>query len=466
MKKVNKISIIMVLIMGCFLRDRNLYMILPFIVGSLWGESWNRENLKKILYYLGIVGAIYGVLGLSWEGFITNRGIVLMATSVIGRYFYEKKEIKIPYKPIIYMYIFILIGGIIWNLLSPGRIEGIGRFVSVNKKFISIILFYNIIESREYFRKLLDIFLGGVVITGLYGIYQYMQMYFRAKGNLNALEWYRVEGFTNILYTGAVLMMGGILLFSNIWENFNWRNKKDWLYLIGLVIVTVGLFMTKTRACIIGYFLGIIYIIILNRNLKKTFIIILIGLGIGVGLPKKIKENLFERVTQITFKEKNRNQNTASDNFRRVMWRGSIYAWKNNKIFGTGSRGTGKWIQEYADKNTDKNGMIINGVPRKYFTYKEAHSMYLNFLSELGIFSLSYGMLLFIIIPGLIYKLMKKNIKEYNPEILGVSGAILSYYFLGTVWSVWGYYGSTQEVFQFMIFILIMIYEKNKEKEV
>ena len=461
MKNINikKVLLVVLVILGCIIRDRNIYVLIPLLLLVLW-----KEKKEKILYYSGLIGAGYGVLGLSLEGFITNRGIFLMLISIIGQYLYKKKKVEIPYKPIIYTYIFILFGGIVWNLLSPEGITGVGRFISVNKKFIFIILLYNIINTEEKFKRIIDIFIGGVVLTGIYGIYQYINIYNQYGKNLNNIDWYRIPGFTNILYTAAVLMMGSLLLFGKIWDSFSFKNRKDIFYGIGFLISSLGLLLTKTRACIIGYILGTLLIIILKRNLKKTLLLLGILLGIFLITPKPIKENIFERVSQITFKENNRNENTASDNLRRVMWRGSIYAWENNKIFGVGSRGTGKWLQEYADKNTDEKGMVAYGVTRSSFTFQEAHCMYLNYLSEVGLFSLSYLILLFIIIPKLILKIYRAK-KQYEGEFLGVIGAILAYYFLGTVWSVWGYFGTTQEVFQFMIFILIYIY-KNKSQDI
>ena len=148
--------------------------------------------------------------------------------------------------------------------------------------------------------------------------------------------------------------------------------------------------------------------------------------------------------------------NKVSDNFRRVMWKGSIYTWENNKIFGAGDRGTKYWIQKYADENVDKDGNILPGITRKGFTYGEAHSIYLNLLAEMGIFSI-----LDRFIPMLILKNIKN--KEDMGEKLGASSAIVGYFIYGVVWSIWGYFGTIQSIFQFMVFILMFFYIKSRK---
>jgi O-antigen ligase len=193
----------------------------------------------------------------------------------------------------------------------------------------------------------------------------------------------------------------------------------------------------------------------------KNFLLLLLATTIVFTvLPKSIKY----RVTNITIKKDTENMNKVSDNFRRVMWKGSIYTWKNNKIFGAGSRGTKYWVQKYADENADKNGNILPGITRQNFTYGEAHSIYLNMLAEMGIFSILYFMQLFVFIPILIIKNLR------NPgnvgEKLGASSAIVGYYVYGLVWSIWGYYGTIQSIFQFMIFVLMFFYIKSRKTKI
>lgn len=455
---LEKIVFIIVLLIGLLVRDRHIYVILPFLIYLLRNKVQNKENISKIFYYMGLIGAGYTVLGYSFEGFITNRGIFLMVISLIYNYFYKKENIKIPYKPVIYIYCIIFILGIIWNLLSPGGMEGIGRFISVNKRFMSIILFFNIINTEKKFNNLKNIFILGGVITGVYCLGNYGRIMINSKNILD----YRTMGFTNYAYTSGAFMMCGLLIFGMLWNKFNIKNKVDWLYGLGLLVILGGLFTTKTRAAILGFIIGSIIVIIMNFNLKKLIILLFLGGIVGISCPQNIKKSGLTRITQITLKSNSKNVNTVSDNLRRVMWKGSIYAWENNKIFGTGSRGTGKWVQEYADKNVDKNGYLEPGVTRKMFTFREAHSIYLNFLAELGILSIGYLILFFIILPLLVLKIFKKKKNKYIGEFTGATGALYGYLAYGVVWSIWGYFGNIQEIFQYMIFILIYI--NNKEK--
>ena len=232
---------------------------------------------------------------------------------------------------------------------------------------------------------------------------------------------------------------------------------EKYYYVIVLFLSLSGLLLTKTRAAILGFLAGVIFIVIMKFSIKNFLLLLLATTIVFTALPKSIKY----RVTNITIKKDTENMNKVSDNFRRVMWKGSIYTWENNKIFGAGARGTKYWIQKYADGNVDKDGNILPGITRKGFTYGEAHSIYLNLLAEMGIFSILYFIQFFIFIPMLILKNIK--IKEDMGEKLGASSAIVGYYVYGLVWSIWGYYGTIQSVFQFMIFILIFFYIKSKK---
>ncbi|MGX6591097.1 O-antigen ligase family protein [Cetobacterium ceti] len=457
MSILKKITLGILILIGLTIRDKDIYVALPFLIYVLWGNIKDSDKREKIIKWIGLIGAAYTVLGFSFEGFITNRGSFLIIISLIFNYTFYKKKIKLPYKPIIYGYFTIFILGIIWNILSPGGFGGIERFISVNKRFLVMIFLYNVIDTEEKFKKLINIFLIGSVITGGYTIYKYID---------NLSLGYRADGFMNIPYTAGVLMMSSLMFFGKIWdEEFNWKIKSTYLYILGFIITYGGMLCTKTRAVVIGSFLGIFLIMIMKIKVKKTIGCILIGIGLLIGSPKTIKKDIFTRITQITFKANEKNENMASDNFRRIMWHGSIYAWEQSKIFGVGSRNTGNYVQKYADLAVKENGEILPGISRADFTYREAHSIYLNYLAEVGILIVGYLIILYGIIPNLIYKIWKRKNIKYCGEFLGASGAIVSYYFYGLVWSVWGYYGLIQDIFQFMTYILIMVYIYNKRKE-
>ncbi|MCF0170131.1 MAG: O-antigen ligase family protein, partial [Fusobacterium varium] len=298
------------------------------------------------------------------------------------------------------------------------------------------------------------LFCGGLV--GGYYIYDYIKNLKTLSMNLG----YRFEGFKNIAYSAGLLMMVSLYIFGVIWNTKNIKELKEkYYYIIVLLLSLSGLLLTKTRAAILGFLAGVIFIVIMKFSIKNLLLLLLATTIVFTVLPKSIKY----RVTNITIKKDTENMNKVSDNFRRVMWKGSIYTWKNNKIFGAGSRGTKYWVQKYADENADKNGNILPGITRQNFTYGEAHSIYLNMLAEMGIFSILYFMQLFVFIPILIIKNLR------NPgnvgEKLGASSAIVGYYVYGVVWSIWGYYGTIQSIFQFMLFILMFFYKMEKRND-
>ena len=449
------ISMIILIILFIFVNDRKIIMGIPFLAIILYGMLKNENKRKIINQNLGILGAILFIFGLSFSEYSSNRGNILMMISFLTSiFYYGNKKIEFGYKKITYMFILIFILGIIWTCFSYDGIHSIRRFINVNKRFIDMFLLINIIKERKEFLILEKVFLfcGGLV--GGYYIYDYIKNLKTISMNLE----YRFEGFKNIAYSAGLLMMVSLYVFGVIWNIKSIKELKEkYCYIIVLFLSLSGLLLTKTRAAILGFLAGVIFIVIMKFSIKNFLLLLLATTIVFTVLPKSIKY----RVTNITIKKDTENMNKISDNFRRVMWKGSIYTWENNKIFGVGASGTKYWVQKYADENIDKDGNIFPGIKRENFTFGEAHSIYLNILAEMGIFSILYFIQFFIFIPILILKNIRDS--ENTGEKLGASSAIIGYFVYGIVWSVWGYYGTIQSIFQFMLFILMFYYIKTEK---
>lgn len=449
------ISMIILIILFIFVNDRKIITGIPFLAIILYGMLKNENKRKIINQNLGILGAILFIFGLSFSEYSSNRGNILMMISFLTSiFYYGNKKIEFGYKKITYMFILIFILGIIWTCFSYDGIHSIRRFINVNKRFIDMFLLINIIKERKEFLILEKVFLfcGGLV--GGYYIYDYIKNLKTISMNLE----YRFEGFKNIAYSAGLLMMVSLYVFGVIWNIKSIKELKEkYYYIIVLFLSLSGLLLTKTRAAILGFLAGVIFIVIMKFSIKNFLLLLLATTIVFTVLPKSIKY----RVTNITIKKDTENMNKISDNFRRVMWKGSIYTWENNKIFGVGASGTKYWVQKYADENIDKDGNIFPGIKRENFTFGEAHSIYLNILAEMGIFSILYFIQFFIFIPILILKNIRDS--ENTGEKLGASSAIIGYFVYGIVWSVWGYYGTIQSIFQFMLFILMFYYIKTEK---
>lgn len=446
------ISIIVLIISFIFVSDRKIVIGLPFLLIILYGMLKNKDKREIINKNLGIVGAILFIFGLSFSEYSGNRGNILMIISFLTNVFYYKnKKIELGYKKIIYMFILILFLGIVWNFFSYDGAHSVRRFISVNKRFLDMFLLINVIKKRKEFLIIEKIFIfcGGLV--GSYYIYDYIKEIRTFSMNLE----YRFKGFKNIAYSAGLLMMVSLYTFGVIWNIKTIKELKEkYYYVIVLFLSLSGLLLTKTRAAILGLLVGVVFVAIIKFSIKN-FCFLLLAITITfTTLPNSIKY----RIISITVKKETENMNKISDNFRRIMWKGSIYTWENNKIFGAGARGTRYWVQKYADENTDKDGNILPGITRESFTFGEAHSMYLNMLAEMGVFSILYFIQLFLFIPMLIIKNLKNS--ENIGEKLGASSAIAGYYVYGIVWSIWGYFGTIQSIFQFMLFILMFYYIK------
>lgn len=447
---IELISMILLTILFIFVGDRKIIIGLPFLVIILYGMLKNENKRKIINQNLGMFGAILYIFGLSFSDYSGNRGNILMIISFLTNIFYYKNtKIELGYKKVMYMFILIFSLGIIWTCFSYDGLHSIGRFIKVNKRFIDMFLLINIIKEKKEFLILEKVFLfcGGLV--GGYYIYDYVKNLKTLSMNLG----YRFGGFKNVAYSAGLLMMVSLYVFGVIWNTKSIKELKEkYYYVIVLFLSLSGLLLTKTRAAILGFLAGVIFIVIMKFSIKNFLLLLLATVIVFTALPKSIKY----RVTNITIKKDTENMNKVSDNFRRVMWKGSIYTWENNKIFGAGARGTKYWVQKYADENTDKDGNILPGITRENFSFGEAHSIYLNLLAEMGIFSILYFIQFFIFIPILILKNIGNS--ENMGEKLGASSAIIGYFVCGVVWSIWGYFGTIQSIFQFMLFILMFFY--------
>lgn len=452
---IEKISILILLIVFIFVNDKQLIIGVPFLLVIIYSFIKDKEKRQIIIDNIGIVGIILYLLGFSFSDYSNNRGSCLMILSFLFQIFYKKNKIEFGEKKIMYMFFFILIFGSIWTLFSYDGINSLGRFIKINKRFLDMFFMLNIIREKQHFKIVERAFVVSAIIVAIYYIFDYILNYSLASTQVN----YRCEGFKNVTYSAGILMIATMYLLGKLWKIENMKEFfSKYIEIISFVIIVIGLFLTKLRASLLGVMAGVIFIIIFSFDIKKIILLILMACGLIFTAP----DTVIERVKHITIKANMYSVNTGSDNTRRVMWRGSIYAWENNKIFGAGARGTKYWIQKFADENTDKNGKTLYGVGRKSFTYGEAHSIYLNMLAETGVFSILYFIQLFIFIPLLSLKTLKMD--NNKGEKLGAIAGIISYLVMGVVWSLWGYYGMIQSMFQFMLFILMYFWIQDNKK--
>lgn len=451
---IEQISILILLILFTWVNDKKLIIGIPFLLILIYSFIKDKQKREIIIENVGIIGIILYLLGFSFSDYSNNRGSTLMILSFFFQIFYKKNKIEYGEKKIIYMFFFILVFGSIWTCFSYDGINSLGRFIKVNKRFLDMFFMLNILKEKKQFIIAEKTFIISAVIVAIYYIFDYISNYSLASTEVN----YRCEGFKNVTYSAGILMIATMYLFGKLWRTKNINELcLKYIEVIQFIIIFIGLLLTKLRASLLGIVAGVIFIIIFSFDLKKVLLMLILGSSLIFVVPNTI----IERVRYITIEANMQNVNTGSDNTRRVMWKGSIYTWKNNKIFGAGARGTKYWIQKFADENTNADGTTLYGVDRKGFTYGEAHSIYLNMVAETGVFSILYFIQLFIFIPLLSLKTLK--IDDNKGEKIGAIAGIISYLVMGVVWSLWGYYGMVQSMFQFMIFILMYFWLQDRK---
>ena len=453
------ISFFSILFFLLILKDKYLYLTLPSLIILIF----NGDN-KKFQFYvekLGEFGAYSFAMSLLLNRDYLSRGFFLMLISIIINRLIFKKKIEFVKNRVFYFYIFILMAGSIWNFFSPGGVDSSLSFFDLNKKFILIFLLFNIIDNIEKLKILLFFISMGLFCSSAYTILEFYQ-----KGISNPL--YRVGGFLGIGRLSAFLAMNVTFLFSYIYP----IKKSKQIALNGLYTLSlISVILTKSRMLFLIVLIFHVIVILFYFNIRK---IIICSIMLLILIVASKETSVFKEYKKRIYSISNIDEN-HSNLLRIYMWKAAVKRYEENPIFGVGSKNSKQYIVKYSENLIkEKNDMEVEELKKiKYISkelknkYEESHNIYLNFLSELGIFSLLYIIQFFWIIPRNFFEVYK-NLSKKDDKVLLICAlmTIFCYYLYGVSWSIWMVYPELQYALHICIFILVF-YEKDlKKKEV
>lgn len=348
-------------------------------------------------------------------------------------------------KKYILLYIFI---GMIWNLFGGMTYKTVRSFIKISRYIPILFFLYPLFKKNiKYLKEFLFCSFISFILLFFIIIKQYTNGVYRVPG---------IEGINPTGTMGAIVASFSFGLFLE---------KKKTLEKIGyLLIFILGSFIpiaTKGRAPFIGLILSILVMSLLDiykkRNIKKI-LITLVSLVVALTLIVKIvPNNKFDRFKNIFNTEET--IANGSNGIRIELWKNAIWRFKQKPIFGSGTKNDDGLFQEYVKNMPDqtkiekqyKNIIATGG-------FNDAHNMYLNNMTDNGIFSImTFG--LWFGIPGYLFILkFKKNKGEL---LIGSIGGIIVYLVVGCFWMLW----RMPEQLYFWILFTIFLHDINKTKE-
>ncbi len=313
---------------------------------------------------------------------------------------------------------FLIIGGTIWNFLADFNYRAARAYLKINRYAVIIFYLYPLVKyKKEILRNFLISILFSYVILFFKGIKFY---------NLNKnLSYYRFSIFEGAINVGVLVAVVAAFFFGNLVQE---KDKK--LKILNLILFLTSLFLimiTQTRASMLGLIGAVVCMVIFNKNIKLIVITGILGSLLLFGFMQTPQARRFRTNT---FNVKVSTDN-MSNGLRVEMWKSAIWRFKQHPIMGSGTKQDDKLFDEYAKNlpETTKTEKIFKETLREKFN--DAHSMYLNGLTDNGSFFLVHLIFLFFVLPYVL--IVNKNYKYRLPLVGGLS----AYCIYGVAWALW-----------------------------
>lgn len=330
--------------------------------------------------------------------------------------FYYKEKLECGNNKLRNFLIFLVLGGTIWNFCADFNYRAARAYLKINRYVIIVFYLYSLVKNNKIILRNFIIFLTISYITLI----------------IRGINFYFIENrrdrfgnFEGIMDVAVLVAVIGAFCFGNIIKFKELKYK-----LLNGIILFFTIFLliiTQTRAALLAFIVGIIGILIFNKNIKLILASCLLGSILVFGFLQtpysaRFKSNTFN--TKVTL-------SNMSNGLRIEMWKNAIWRFKQHPIMGSGTKQDKKLFDEYVYKNYG-NSQIEKIYKNDLLTkFDDAHCMYLNSLTDNGLFTLFQ----FILILGIIPLILLKNSKY----IYGMSlfGGILAYDIFGVVWPLW-----------------------------
>lgn len=399
----------------------------------------NKEKymqLKEIILYL---------FGISFFINFDIAKIILqvMAVFLLVDIFYFKEKLECGSERVKKFIFFLIVGGIIWNFCADFNYKAARAYFKINRYFIIVFYLYSLVKYRK---NILKKFILSLILSYLVLFIQGIKFYLEHRH----LSYYRFDTFEGVMDIAILVSVVGAFSFGQMIER---KSIKIQSISFGIFMINCFLLIiTQTRAALLSLIVAIIIMIIASKNIKiilTSLVVGLIALGCFFQTPqaKRFKTNTFNiKVTT----------ENMSNGLRIEMWKNAIWRFKQHPIMGSGTKQDYELFAEYVENMPEETK--TQKIYKKTFKngFDDAHNLYLNLLTDSGIFSFVQFSFILCILP---YILLKNKKYEYKISLLG---GITGYCIFGVMWPLWRH--GWNPMFLWLIISLILVGYCEKER--
>ena len=374
------------------------------------------QYIEKISFILILIIPISIVVGPS----ISLLNVIIINIFIFFIFFEQKKDLSFlnhySLKSLLLLYFYLIFNNFISldNEINLARNYGFVRLILF---FIFINYFFFHFNSRKilnYWTILFSIFVFDVYYEYFVGsnIFGWGALEIDGVEQPHAL---RIISFFKDEPIAGAFMSGFIfLLFGNLLNEYP---QKKILGVIFLLTVFLAILLTGERSNTIKVLLGIILFFLLSNNfsLKSkliTPIVIFLFSIIIISQSNYIKTRYIDQTLE-KINSRSNITNFLSNNLYIKLYNSGFEVFKSYPFFGVGNK---NYRVETCNDNKNK---IRNS---KYICMTHPHQVYIEFLSEHGIFGTMFVILIFFY---LMFKIYKENFLSENPIQLGAFVFIL-----------------------------------------
>ena len=219
------------------------------------------------------------------------------------------------------------------------------------------------------------------------------------------VSFFKTEPIAGAFATGFIFITLGYLV-----ENFKKRNNFRIYILLIILFCSIGILITGERSNLIkvvfGIFLFFLLTNFLNWRLKIiSFFIIFLMLGTAINFSDYLKTRYIGQLFKQIKTLENRKKFTEESLYFK-LYRSGLSVFKNYQVFGVGNK-------NYRVETCDKKKINLN---KDYYCTTHPHQIYIEFLSEHGIFG---TVIILSIIFYLMFRILKVIIRSQNYVQIG-----------------------------------------------
>lgn len=376
----------------------------------------NKENIRAKFYQIELaVLYLYGaIFFINYE--ISKKIFLIILLLMLARKFYFKENLECGNINIKYLLLFYILGGVLWNFLADFNYRASRSFLKLGKEVLLVFYLYPLLKKDK---KILYYFLMILVFSYLTLFFKEYIFYKTHSPNT------RFGGFIGISNTGISGMIVGTFVFPIILycKELKYKILSFFIFVVSLNLV----FAAQSRGGLLGIVVSMVFISLIKIDLKKLIVLFSMLGVIFIGLGKVPASNRFKRIFNLE-----RSASNISNALRIEMWKNAVWRIGQHPIRGGGTKQDEDLFKkrvEMMPENT-KDEKILKSM-LKNNGFNDAHNMYLNILTDNGLFSLVH-FTIFVLPYFWIWKRRQQELMFYS-----ILGSLTGFYIYGLTWSIW-----------------------------